>query len=154
MGGRTTTRLMDLPNHAATVNGRNSFFNDLWGRGYYPYRDWLPIVKDEHFYSKQQRWIAGKEFGLNQREKRKDNDTTSLLPLETQARVRCKCEVTATNARRLGVEKSFGKCQEPSLGKVEVQLGRTISHHFSNRNRCLLLRKLRWESYTLPMGCK
>ena len=100
-------------------------------------------VEDEHFYSEQQRGIAGKEFGLNQREKRKDDDTTSLLPPETQARVRCQCKVMAINARRLGVEKIFGKCQEPSLGKVWAQLGMTISHHFSSRNRCILFRRLR-----------
>ena len=100
-------------------------------------------VEDEHFYSEQQRGIAGKEFGLNQREKRKDDDTTSLLPPETQARVRCQCKVTAINARRLGVEKIFGKCQEPSLGKDGAQLGRTILHHFSSRDRCILFRRLR-----------
>ena len=154
MGGRTATRLVDISDYTTSINRRDSLFHDLWGRDCYPYRDWLPIIEDEHFYSEQQWWIAGKEFGLNQREKRKGNDTTSLLPPETQAKVRYQYEVTATNARRLGVEKSFGKCQEPSLGKVRAQLERTISHHFSSRNRCLLFRKLRWERCTLPMECK
>ena len=100
-------------------------------------------VEDEHFYFEQQRGIAGKEFGLNQREKRKDDDTTSLLPPETQAKVRCQCEATTINTRRLGIEKSFRKCQEPSLGKAGAQLGRTISHHFSSRDRCILFKRLR-----------
>ena len=86
--------------------------------------------------------LLGKSLDLIE-EKRKSDDTTSLLPPETQAKVRCQCEATTINTRRLGIEKSFGKCQEPSLGKAGAQLGRTISHHFSSRDRCILLRRLR-----------
>ena len=53
-GRGVAPRLMDLPDHTAAVNRRDTFGHDLWGQGYYPSRGKLPNAEDELLHSKQQ----------------------------------------------------------------------------------------------------
>ena len=154
MGRGAATRLMDLPDYTMTVNMRDTFSHDLWGRRYYPSRGKLPNAEDELLHSKQQWWTTGAEPRSNRGKKRKSNDPIGLLPLEAQAGVWCQCEVKAISARGFSVKESCGCCQEPILGKARTQLGRTIPDYFSSKNRCILLRRLRWKSCTSSMECK
>ena len=52
MGGRTTTCLVDILNHASQINRENPIFNDLWSRGRHPLEDKFPNTKDQLVQSK------------------------------------------------------------------------------------------------------
>ena len=144
MGRGAATCLMDLLDHTMTVNRRDTFYHDLWGRGCYPSRGKLPNTEDELLHSKQQWWTTGEEPRSDRGKKRKNSDPIGLLPPEAQVGVWRQCEV----------KESCRCCQKPILGKAGTQLGKAIPNYFSSRNKCILFRGLRWKSYTSSLECK
>ena len=79
----------------------------------------------------------------NRGKKRKSNDPFSVLPPETQARLRRQRKAEAISTRRFSAKESRGCCQRPILGKARAQVGRVILNYFGSRNRCVLFRRLR-----------
>ena len=154
MGRGAVICLIDLPDHTAMVNRRDAFCHDLWGRGCNPPRGKLPNTENELLHSKRQWWTTREKPRSDRGKKRKSSDPIGLLPPEAQIGIWCQCEVKAISTRGLSVKESYGCCQGPILGKAWTQLERTISDYFSSRNRCILLRRLRWKSYTSSMECK
>ena len=154
MGRGATTCLMDLPDHTATVNRRDAFCHDLWGWGCNPSRGKLPNAENKLLHSKQQWWTTGEKPRSERGKKRESSDPIGLLPPEAQIGVWRQCEVEAISTRGLSVKESCGCCQKPILGKAGTQLGRAILNYFSSRNRCILLRELRWKSCTSSLECK
>ena len=154
MGRRTVTRLMDLSDYTVMVNKRDAFRHNLWGRGYNLPRGKLPNAENELFHSKRQWWTTRGEPRSDRGKKRKSSDPIGLLPPKTQAGVWRQCEVEATSTRGLSLKESCRCCQKPILRKSGTQLGRAISDYFSSRNECILLRGLRWKSYTSFLECK
>ena len=61
--------------------------------------------------------------------KRKCHSPIGLLSTQAHVRVWCQRQVKATGIWRLNIEKGFGYCKEPSMGKIGTQLGRAISYH-------------------------
>ena len=154
MGRGAVTHLRDLLDHTTTVNRRDTFCHNLWGQGCYPSRGKLPNAEDELLHFKQQWWTTGEEPRFDRGKKRKTSDPIGLLPLKAQAGVWRQCEVQAISTRGLSVKESCRCYQKPILGKAGTQLGRAIPNYFNSRNRCILLRGLRWKSYTSSLECK
>ena len=154
MGRGATTCLMDLPDYTTMVNRKDTFRHYVWGRGCYPSRGKLPNAEDKFLHSKQQWWTIGKDPRPDREKKRKGSDPVGLLPPEAQAGIWCQCETEAISMRGLSVEESRRCCQESILGKARTQLGRTIPNYFSSRNKCILLRRLRWKSCPSSLECK
>ena len=154
MGRRTVTRLMDLSDYTATVNKRDAFRHNLWGRGCNPPRSKLCNAENELLYSRRQRWTIGGKPRFDRGKKRKSNDPIGLLPPEAQAGVWCQYKVEAISTKGFNIKESYGCCQESMMGKARTQLGRTIPNYFSSKNRCILLRRLRWKSCTSSMEWK
>ena len=118
MGRKAATRLMDLLDHAVTINRRDAIRHDLWGRGCNPPKDKLPNTENELLHSKRQWWTTGGEPRSNRGKKRKSNDPIGLIPPEAQAGVRRQCEVKAIDARGFSVRKVVGATKNPSWGKL------------------------------------
>ena len=126
MGRRAATCLMDLSDHAMTVNRRDAFHHDLWGQGCNPPRGKLPNAENELLHSNRQWKSAEGEPRSNRGKKRKSNDPISLLPPEAQVGVWCQCEDEAIGTGGFSVKENCGCCQGPILGKARIQLGRTF----------------------------
>ena len=154
MGRGAATRLMDLPDYTTTINKRDTFRHDLWGRGCYPSRVKLPNDEDELLHSQQQWWTTRKELRFDRGKKRKSNDPIGLLPPKAQVGVWRQCEVEAINTKGLSVKEGCRCCQKPILRKAGTQLGMAIPNYFSSRNRCILLIGPRWRSYSSSLECK
>ena len=65
MGERVATRPLEVSNYALQVNMRETIFHNIWDRGHYPFRGWIPNAKDEFFHSEQQWQAIGEEPKLN-----------------------------------------------------------------------------------------
>ena len=124
MGGRVTTRPLDLPDYSLQIHWGNALLDNLWGRSCHSSKDWIPHAENEFFHSKQRRWAIGEEFRLDRRMKRKCHGPIGLLSTQAQARVWCQRKAKATNSWRFGLKKVFGNYEEPSMGKIGTQMGR------------------------------
>ena len=54
MGGRVATHPFNVSDYASQVNRRDTILHDIWCRGRYPLKDWIPNAEDEFFHSEQQ----------------------------------------------------------------------------------------------------
>jgi len=120
MGGRTVTCPVDVSNHTAQINMRDSLFDDLRGRGYYSSRDGLSNAKNQLVPSEQQQWAAGEKLRSYWRKKGKGNGPIGVLPAQTQVRLWCQSKAKATSAwpGDLVLRKVLGIAKNPAWGKL------------------------------------
>ena len=154
MGRGTPTCLMSLPNDTVTVNERDTLRHDLWSWSCDPSVGKLPNTENKFLHPKRQWWAVGRKPGSDRGKKRKCNNPLGVLPPKTQAGLLRQHKAEAIGTRRFSVKEGCKRCQRPILGKARAQLGRAIPDHFGSKNRCVLFRRLRWKSYTLPLECK
>ena len=154
MSGWITTYSLDVSNNALPINRRNPLFNDVWGRCCNSYGNWLPNAENKCIHFRQQWWAARKEFRFDWRTKRECHGPTGLLPTQAQIRLWYQCKAKVVIPKRFSIEKSFGNYQESSLGKIRVQLGKTISHHVGGKNKCVPFGGFRWGNCTPSLKCK
>ena len=76
MGGGTTTCPLDVLNNASTVNRRDSFFNDVWGRGCNSLKTGFPTLRTSTFTLDDNDELL--EKGLDLIEERRENATFQL----------------------------------------------------------------------------
>ena len=154
MGRGTPTCFMGLPNDAVMINERDTLRHGLWGWGCNPPGSKLPNAENKFLHPKRQWWAVRKEPRSDRWKKRKSNNPLGVLPPETQVRLWRQRKAEAIGTRRFSVKEGRGCCQRPILGKARAQLGRAIPDYFGSRNRCVLFRKFRCKSCTLPLECK
>ena len=119
MGGGNTTCPLDVSNNSSPINRRNPLFNDVWAEAVIPLETSFTTLRTNAFTSDGNNELLEKSLDLI--EERKENATVQLAYYQHKLKQGYDSNVNkAIIPKRFDIEKSFGNCQEPSLGKIRA----------------------------------
>ena len=154
MDGRTSTRTLDVQNHASKVHLRDPFFNDLQSWSCHSFGVWVPDDENQLIQSKRQRWTPSKRSRPDWRKERERDGSVGPLSAETKVRLWCPCKDKTFDPWRLGTTQSCGLGKKSGVGKIGAELGRTISYHLQRWHWKILLRRPGWTCSIPPLECQ